>query len=302
MSDALDLDRNGPESGRLEQITPLLRRYVLPNPGPFTFTGTCAYVVGKGEVAVVDPGLGGEGQVEALVSLLAGETVGHIVVTHTHRDHSPGARVLQRLTGAPILGCGPHRAARALHLGESNILDASADLEHLPDREMREGDALSGAGFTLTALETPGHTMNHLCFRLEEENALLSGDHVMAWSTSIVAPPDGSMGAYMASLEKLRGRPESIYWPGHGGPVREPQRFLRGIIGHRRMREASILATVREAQTDIGALVGKLYVGLAPKLKGAAALSVFAHLEDLVGKGLVVTDGEPALDGQYRAG
>ncbi len=300
MSTTLAFDATRPAPGRLEQVSPLVRRWVTDNPGPFTCTGTCVYVVGKGRVAVLDPGLGRAGEAEALVSALEGETVTDIVVTHTHRDHSPGARRMKALTGAPISGCAPHWQARDLALGERNILDASADRDHVPDRLMREGDVLAGQGFRLLALETPGHTMNHLAFALPEDNALFSGDHVMAWSTSIVAPPDGSMNAYMASLEKLRDREETTYWPGHGGPVREPQRFVRGLIGHRRMRESTILAAVREGASDIPALVGKLYTGLAPALKGAAALSVFAHLEDLAGRGLVITDGPPVLEGLYR--
>lgn len=302
MTDAIPFDHSEPQSGHLETLSPLLRRWVLPNPGPFTFTGTCAYVVGKGRVAVVDPGMGLPGEMEALMAALGQETVSHIVVTHTHRDHSPAARELKRLTAAPIWGCGPHRAARGLHMGERNILDSSSDGEHVPDQPMGEGDALHGRGFTLTAVETPGHTMNHLAFRLEEENVLLSGDHVMAWSTTIVAPPDGSMGAYMASLDKLRGRSETTYWPGHGGPVRDPERYLRALIGHRRMREASIAAALKAGPATIPALVEGMYVGLAPRLKGAAGLSVYAHLEDLVGRGLAATDGEPSLDGVYRAG
>jgi glyoxylase-like metal-dependent hydrolase (beta-lactamase superfamily II) len=297
----IPFDHSEPQPGHLETLSPLLRRWVLPNPGPFTFTGTCAYVVGKGKVAVVDPGMGRAGEMDALMLALGRETISHIVVTHTHRDHSPAARELKRLTGAPIWGCGPHRAARSLHMRERNLLDSSGDAEHVPDQLMGEGDALSGQGFTLTAIETPGHTMNHLAFRLDEENVLLSGDHVMAWSTTIVAPPDGSMGAYMASLEKLRGRSETTYWPGHGGPVRDPERYLRALIGHRRMREASIVAALQAGPAAIPALVEGMYVGLAPKLKGAAALSVYAHLEDLVGRGLAATDGEPSLDGIYRA-
>jgi glyoxylase-like metal-dependent hydrolase (beta-lactamase superfamily II) len=302
MADPIPFDLSKPEPGRLEQVSPLIRRWVLPNPGPFTFTGTCAYVIGHGDVAVVDPGPGRTGEAAALLKALGNERVRDIIVTHTHRDHSPAARELKALTGAKISGCGPHRAARALHIGERNILDASGDADHAPDVEMGEGDALSGKGFTLTAIETPGHAMNHLCFRLAEENALISGDHVMAWSTTIVAPPDGSMGAYMASLEKLRAREESIYWPGHGGPVRDPQRYVRALIGHRKMREASIIAALKESAADIPALVERMYVGLAPGLKGAAGLSVYAHLEDLVGRRLAATDGEPALDGLYRAG
>jgi glyoxylase-like metal-dependent hydrolase (beta-lactamase superfamily II) len=300
VSEAIAFDASRPAPGRLEQVSPLVRRWVMDNPGPFTCTGTCVYVVGHSRVAVIDPGMGRSGEAEALLAALGPESVADIVVTHTHRDHSPGARALKALTGAPISGCAPHWQARDLALGERNILDASADREHAPDRVMLEGDRLTGHGFTLVALETPGHTMNHLAFALPEEQALFSGDHVMAWSTSIVAPPDGSMNAYMASLEKLRDRGESIYWPGHGGPVTDPQRFVRGLIGHRRMREATILAAVRELPSDIPALVEKLYTGLAPTLRGAAALSVFAHLEDLSGRGLVATDGPPVLDSVYR--
>ncbi len=285
--EAIAFDRTGPVAGRLEQVSPLVRRYVIDNPGPFTFTGTCCYVVGRGRVAVIDPGPGRPGEAEALLAALAGEIVADIVVTHTHRDHSPGARVLKALTGAPISGCAPHWSARALAEEERNMLDASADRGYAPDRTMTDGDVLAGEGFSLTAIETPGHTMNHLCFAFPEEQALFSGDHVMAWSTTIVAPPDGSMGAYMRSLDKLRGRADRVFWPGHGGPVADPERLLRGLVGHRRMRETAILTALAEAPARIPALVDRLYVGLAPALRGAAALSVQAHLEDLSERGLV---------------
>ncbi|MGL5117385.1 MAG: MBL fold metallo-hydrolase [Beijerinckiaceae bacterium] len=301
MSHIVPFDQTRPEPGRLEQVSPLIRRWVLSNPGPFTFTGTCCYVVGKGSVTVIDPGPGKPGEAEALLAALGLESVRQIIVTHTHRDHSPGARALKMFTGAPILGCGPHVAARELNLGEINILDASADIDHAPDQMLADGDEVEGNGFRLHAIATPGHTMNHLAFSLPEERALLSGDHVMAWSTSIVAPPDGSMAAYMSSLERLRGRDDEIYWPGHGGPVRDPERFLRAMIGHRKMRENTILTAVRDSEMTIPALVDRLYVGLVPTLKGAAALSVFAHLEDLVERGLVSVDGPPTLDERYRA-
>ncbi len=296
----IPFDRSKPEPGHLIQVSPLVRRWVIPNPGPFTFTGTCVYVIGKGNVAVVDPGPGQPGQVEALLRALGSEQVRDIVVTHTHRDHSPAARQLKALTGAGISGCSPHHAARTLNPGERNFLDASADHDHMPDNPMQEGDLLTGDGYKLTAITTPGHTMNHLCFAMAEESALFSGDHVMGWSTSIVAPPDGSMGAYMASLDKLRGRPELVYWPGHGGPVSDPQRYLRAIIGHRKMRESSILTSLQSGTNTIPALVTRLYEGLAPALKGAAALSVYAHLEDLHNKGLVVCEGAPSLETLYR--
>jgi glyoxylase-like metal-dependent hydrolase (beta-lactamase superfamily II) len=291
MTDEIPFDRTPPTPGALESLSPLVRRFVIDNPGPFTFTGTCCYVVGRGRVAVIDPGPGRDGEAEALLAALGGEEVAQIIVTHTHRDHSPGARRLKALTGAPIAGCAPHFSARAVAVGESSPLDASADRDHAPDLPMKDGDVLSGEGWRLEAVETPGHTMNHLCFALPEEETLFSGDHVMAWSTSIVAPPDGSMGAYMASLERLRTRGERIYRPGHGGPVMDPDRFLRGLVGHRRMREASILAALKDGPSPIPALVQRLYVGLAPALKGAAGLSVLAHLEDLEERGLVRADG-----------
>lgn len=181
------------------------------------------------------------------------------------------------------------------------MLDASADRAHAPERVMAESDTVSGPGWTLVAVETPGHTMNHLAFALPEAQALFSGDHVMAWSTTIVAPPDGEMRSYMASLDKLRGRTETIFWPGHGGPVRDPARFLRGLAGHRRQREAAIRARLAAGDTRIADIVAAIYQGLDPRLRGAAALSVFAHLEDLVGRGLAASDGAPRLDGAYAA-
>lgn len=288
-----------PEAGITEQVAPLIRRRIAGNRGPFTASGTCTYIVGRDRVAVIDPGPEDTPHLEGLLADLSGETVEAILVTHTHRDHSPAARQLQALTGAPILGCGPHRAARVLAEGETGVLDASADREHRPDRALAEGDTVSGPGWTLTAIETPGHTMNHLAFALAEGDALFSGDHVMAWSTTVVAPPDGQMRAYMASLDKLRGRTEATYWPGHGGPVRDPARFVRGLAGHRRQREAGIRARLAAGDSRISEIVAAVYQGLDPRLRGAAALSVFAHLEDLVSRGLATCDGPPLLDSRY---
>ncbi|CAO4169468.1 MBL fold metallo-hydrolase [Methylorubrum populi] len=289
-----------PPAGQMEQLSPLVRRRICPNGGPFTASGTCSYVVGRGRVAIIDPGPADETHVDALLVDLDGEHIEAIVVTHTHRDHSPGARLLQARTGAPIVGCGPHRAARQLAENELPLLDASADREHRPDRELLDGESIGGEGWTLSAVATPGHTMNHLAFALPEENVLFSGDHVMAWSTSIVAPPDGSMRAYIASLDRLRERGETLYWPGHGGPVRDPRRFVRGLAAHRRQREAAIRTRLAAGDGDIATIVRAIYQGLAPHLMGAAALSVFAHLEDLVERGIAVTDGPPLLDGKYR--
>ena len=289
------------QPGELRQLTPLVRRLIAPNGGPFTFTGTCTYIVGRGRVAVIDPGPDNGAHHAALLGALQGESVAHIMVTHTHRDHSPGARALQAATGAPVIGCAPHFAARELAQGESHMLDAANDLDYAPDRILGDGEAIDGDGYSLAALATPGHTMNHLCLALAQENALFSGDHVMAWSTSIVAPPDGAMGAYMESLEKLRGRPEAVYWPGHGGPVNEPQRFVRALIHHRRQREVSILNCLAQGPRAIPQIVERIYENLDARLKGAAALSVFAHLEDLCARGLVATQDAVTLSAIYAA-
>lgn len=288
------------EPGKLVPVSPLVRRIVANNPSPFTFRGTNSYVVGRGEVAVIDPGPEDARHVAAILDALKGERITQIVVSHTHRDHSPGARLLREATGAPIVGCGVHVAARALARGETAKLDAANDLDHRPDRETKDGDLIEGPGWTLAAVATPGHTMNHLAFHLTQENALFSADHVMAWSTTIVAPPDGAMAPYMASLEKLRARQDAVYWPGHGGPVREPQRFVRALIGHRRQREASILSRLADGARTIPELVDLNYPGLAQKLKGAAALSTLAHLEDLADNGLVTFEGADGLAATWR--
>lgn len=301
MADELSFDLDfTPEPEAAAEVSPLIRRVVAANPGPFTFKGTCSYVIGRGEVAILDPGPADERHIGQLLACLPGERIAAIVVTHTHRDHSPGARLLKEATGAPIIGCGPHRRSRPLGEGETDSMEGSGDMAYRPDRELREQDLVEGPGWTLEAVETPGHTANHLSFRFREENALFSGDHVMAWSTTIVGPPDGSMSSFMASLDKLRGRPETTFWPGHGGPVRDPQRFVRALIHHRRQREASILNRIQSGDRTTAEIVRAIYQGLAPSLFNAARLSVFAHLEDLVGQGKVTTPGAPQVDGEYH--
>ena len=300
MSDAISFDRSEPLSSTgVVHLRPLVRRLVANNGGPFTFTGTCSYLVGTKTLAIIDPGPDDPSHLEALRAAIGSATVSHIFVTHTHRDHSPLARPLAELTGALIVGCSPHRSARPLTLGEINPLDASSDQDYAPDTLLVDGDTITGPDWTLTALDTPGHAANHVSFALAEEAALFSGDHVMAWSTSIVAPPDGSMGDYMRSLQKLLGRDETVYWPGHGNPVVDPQRFVRGLIQHRRQREASILDRLKAGDRTIPELVTSVYTKLAPGLKPAAALSVFAQLEDMVERGLVLCEGAPVLDGTY---
>ncbi|MDX3808366.1 MBL fold metallo-hydrolase [Bosea thiooxidans] len=302
MSDDIEFDRSQTTpAGEIAELSPLVRRVIAGNGGPMTFTGTCSYIVGRGTVAIIDPGPDDPAHVARLLAAVAGETVSHIVVTHTHRDHSPAVPALQAATGARVVGCGPHRPSRALGPGEGRVLDAAADSDFAPEWQMRDGDAVSGPGWSLMAVETAGHTANHIAFTLAEEETLFSGDHVMAWSTSIVAPPDGSMAAYMASIEKLRGLEHRLYRPGHGGPVTEPQRFLRGLVQHRRQREAAVLNRIGAGDETIAAMVPVIYQGLAPALHGAAALSVLAQLEDLVARGLVAaSDAIPALSSRYR--
>ena len=292
----------GPPQSALTRLSPLLRRVIADNRSPFTFTGTCSYIVGEGKVAIVDPGPADHpAHLAALLDAVRGESVSHIVVTHTHRDHSPAARALKAATGAPIVGCGPHRPARERSMAVQGGLDSGDDRDHHPDLVMQEGDIVTGPGWTLSAIATPGHTANHLAFALPQEDALLSGDHVMAWSTTIVAPPDGSMADYMASLQHLASFEHAIYWPGHGGPVREPARYLRGLATHRRQRERLIAEAVRNGASDIAAIVSAAYPGIAPQLAGAARLSTLAHLEWLMERGeLVSEDGRLSFDSTYR--
>ena len=294
-------DRSPPaQSGILLPVAEGIRRMIANNPGPFTFTGTCTYVVGTGDVSVIDPGPEDDAHLEALLLALRQERIARILVTHTHRDHSPGARRLAQRTGAPILGCTPHRASRVALESETPRLDASADLDHAPDRVLSEGEQIAGDDHVFDVIETPGHTANHLAFALQGTGMVFSGDHVMAWSTSIVAPPDGAMSAYLASLDKLIAREDDLaYWPGHGGPVSDPRRFTRALVSHRRQREMQILDVLGRGPARIPQLVAANYQGLDPRLVGAAGLSTFAHLEDLVARGLVLADGSATLDALY---
>ena len=301
MSDDIPFDRSFDLSpGRAEEVRPDVRRLLCNNPSPFTFKGTVSYIVGRGKVAIIDPGPLDEAHVKALLDAVRGETVSHIFVTHTHRDHSPAAARIKAETGAPTLGEGPHRAARPLNIGETPRLDAGGDREFQPDIVLADGDVVTGDGWAIEAVTTPGHTANHMAFALTGSDVLFSGDHVMAWSTPVVAPPDGAMSDYMASLEKLTHRPETTYFPGHGGAVKDAPRFVQSYIRHRREREQAILRRLAFGAADIPTLVGSIYVGLDPRLTRAAGLSVLAHLEDLVTRGQVATDGPPSLDGVYR--
>jgi glyoxylase-like metal-dependent hydrolase (beta-lactamase superfamily II) len=274
-------------TGKIERLSPLVRRLLAPNPSAFTFSGTQSYIVGSGEVAVIDPGPDLPEHVEALLTALAGERIGAILCTHTHRDHSPASRSLQAATGAPIIGCAPLTME-----DEGPRADAAFDADYRPDRVLGDGETLTGNGWTLQAVATPGHTSNHLCFALPEERALFSGDHVMGWSTTIVSPPDGDMAAYMASLAKLQGREDEVYYPAHGPLIDKPHKLLRGLVLHRRQREAQILAELRAGARRIEDMVPSMYKPVDPGLYPAAARSVLAHLIDLEVRGSVKRLGD----------
>ena len=289
-----------PAYGHPVEVLSGVSRLTAPNPSPFTFHGTNTYLVGDTTLAIIDPGPESDEHLEAILTATAGRPVSHIFVTHTHRDHSPLAARLKERTGALTVAEGPHRPARAIRTSEADRLDASGDMTFRPDIRLGDGDRIDGDGWSLSAIATPGHCANHLAFGLDGTGVLFSGDHVMAWSTTIVAPPDGSMADYMASLDRLLERDDRVHLPGHGGPVKEPQAFLRGLRAHRKMRERAILERVLGGDRLIPDIVAAIYRTTDPKLHGAAGLSVLAHLEDLVARGLVQTDGDVEIDSLFR--
>ena len=270
-------------TGICEELQPAVRRVLAGNPSPFTYTGTQTYLVGHEDaLAVIDPGPDVPDHVERLVEAIGDAAVTAILCTHTHRDHSPASRPLAERTGAPIIGCAP----LALETGLVRA-DAPFDADYMPDRVLEDGEDVSGPGWTLTALATPGHTSNHLCFSLEGTGALFTGDHVMGWSTTVVAPPDGDMADYMASLARLRARDDAVYYPAHGPAVTEPQQLVRGMIAHRRQRERQILRLLEKGPAAIEDMVPQMYKSLDQRLWAAAGLSVLAHLIDLERRGMV---------------
>ena len=269
----------------LDQVEPGIARLLAPNPSAFTFTGTQTYLAGTREVAVIDPGPDLPEHLDALVRAIAGRPVVAIMCTHTHRDHSPAARPLSELTGAPIIGC----AALALE-DVGPRADAAFDGDYRPDRVLADGEWIEVDGDRLTAVATPGHTSNHLCF--EYRGALFTGDHVMGWSTTVVVPPDGDMADYMASLAKLQARKDRIFYPAHGPAVMKPAQLLRGMLGHRMQRERQILRIIGAQPAAIPDIVVQAYPGLDPRLLVAAGGSVWAHLLDLERRGLVMRAGD----------
>jgi len=301
MTDDVPFNRNFPlPPGRVEEVRPGVRRLLCDNPSPFTFTGTVSYIVGRGKVAIIDPGPDNEAHAKALLDAVRGETVTHILVTHTHRDHSPNTPRIKHATGATVYAEGPHRASRPRHESEKHNPESGADRDFAPDVRLAHGDIIEGAGFRLEAVATPGHTANHLAFAWPERGISFVGDHVMGWSTSIVAPPDGSMVDYMASLQRLAARAEDLYFSGHGPEILEGPRYVRHLIRHREGREASILHRLAKGEADIPTMVRAIYIGIDPRLMTAAGYSVLAHLEDLVARRIVATDGDPVIGGTYR--
>lgn len=279
----MDKDAGKPPYALSEPVAPLVRRVLAHNPSAFTYSGTQSYLVGsEREVAVIDPGPDDADHIEALISGIGGAKLVAICCTHTHRDHSPAAATLAARTGAPIIGCAP------LALSDDGPrMDASFDTEYAPDQVLMDGDTIGGDGWTLTAVHTPGHTSNHLCYALNDHDALFTGDHVMGWSTTVVAPPDGDMTAYMESLKKLYERTDAVYFPAHGPQIDKTRQFVRGMIGHRRQREAQILRLMEKGDTRIKDMVPQMYKGVHVGLWPAAERSVHAHLIDLERKGRV---------------
>ena len=292
-------------TGLAEQCEPLVRRVLAPNASHYTFTGTQTYLVGAGaELAVIDPGpadqgadsdpspfkgadTNGRGHVEAILAAAGEARITAILCTHTHRDHSPAAAELKARTGAAIIGCAP------LVLSDDGPrADSAFDQSYTPDRVLADGERVTGPDWTIEAVATPGHTSNHLCYALVESGALFTGDHVMAWSTSVVSPPDGDMSAYMESLAKLYEREDTVFYPAHGPAITRPRQLVRGMLGHRRQREAQILRLLGEGPQEIPAMVAAMYKGLDPRLTGAAGRSVLAHLIDLAARGIVRAEDE----------
>lgn len=285
MAAVIPFDRNfEPPYGVIERIAPGLRRIVARNPGPFTFRGTATFIVGEGKVAVIDPGPDLSDHVAALLAGLGDETVTHILVTHTHLDHSPAAAALKAATGAPTYGFGPHGR------GPDGI-EAGGDADFSPDIVLQDGDAIDGDNWRLEALHTPGHTSNHLAFAWPDRKILFPGDLVMGWSTSVVSPPDGNMGDYLRSLGRLLDRDDAIYWPTHGGPIRNPKPFVEAFIAHRRDRENEILTCLGDGLEYISDMVPAIYADVPPAVHGAAARSLLAALIYLVESGRVRCDG-----------
>ena len=283
------------EYGEPDELSPLIRRVVCRNPGAFTFMGTGTYIIGRGKVAVVDAGPPDPQHAEAVLKAVEGETITHQLITHTHMDHSPAARLIKEATGAETWGYGPHGGDR----GGAKV-EEGGDHDFRPDHTVRDGDIIQGDGWTVECVHTPGHTSNHICFGLREEKALFTGDHIMGWSTTIVSPPDGNMTDYFASLDKLLERDDEIYYPTHGAPIGQVHNFVRAYRAHRQLREEQITRVLADGPKTIPEMVAVMYADVDKSLHRAAARSVYAHLLHMAGDGRVKTDGEATADAVYR--
>ncbi len=284
------------EYGVSAAVSPNIRRVVANNPSPFTLYGTGTYILGHGNVAVVDPGPADPEHIDALLAATRGETITHLLVTHTHADHSPGCALLREVCDAPSYGYGPHGAGKQ---EEGIVVEEGGDMDFDPDVAVRHGQVIEGDGWSVECVYTPGHTSNHICYQLREERALFSGDHVMGWSTSIVSPPDGDMRSYMASLELLLERDDALYWPTHGPAITAPKPHVEAFIAHRVEREEQIKACLREGVGRIREMVPSMYAELPEFMYPAAARSVFAAMVYLVERGEVTCAGEVAVEAEY---
>ena len=284
------------EYGEVVDLSANIRRVIANNPGPFTLYGTGTYILGRGNVAVIDPGPPDAAHVEAILDATRGERITHVLVTHTHMDHSPGCRLLRESTDAPTYGYGPHGAGK---IEQGVPVEEGGDMDFVPDVKVSDGDVIEGDGWSVECVYTPGHTSNHICYQLREERALFTGDHVMGWSTSIVSPPDGDMKSYMASLRRLLERDDAVYWPTHGPAITRPKPHVEAFIAHRLEREEEIRACLARGIRRIREMVPVMYTELPEFMYPAAARSVFAAMLYMVERGEVRCDGEIALEAAY---
>lgn len=284
--------------GSSDQVSPLIRRVIANNPSSFTFHGTGTYIVGNKELAVIDPGPIDQDHLDAIMAAAGGAKITHILITHTHSDHSPGAAPLKALTGAKTYGYGPHGSGLAHASGIKP--SEGGDMDFVPDVKINHGDIISGPDWDIECVFTPGHTSNHMCFALQQEKALFSGDHVMGWSTTVISPPDGNMAQYMDSLKLLLQRDDTVYWPTHGTCINDVQNFVQAYMDHRQERAQQILDALHKGASTIADMVPNMYTELDPAMYPAAGRSVYAALLGLIDNGSVACHGEPLLDSEYR--
>ncbi len=284
------------EYGHVETVAPGIRRVIAKNPSPFTFHGTGTYILGTGSVAVIDPGPADAEHIRNVMAAVAGERISHILITHTHMDHSPGAALIKAEVDANTYGFGPHGAGK---VAAGIVVEEGGDMDFTPDIQVGHRDVIQGGDWSIECVYTPGHTSNHLCFQLREQKALFTGDHVMGWSTSIISPPDGDMAAYMKSLELLLERDDSVYWPTHGPCILDPKTHVRAFIEHRLERQQQIIDCMRQGVSKIADMVPRMYTDTPEFMYPAAGRSVFAALEYIIAKGVARTEGSPTLEGAY---